>query len=190
MNAPVESSRRLVPGVLAPAFDVVDSHGRRIRSADYRGRRLLLAFHRFAACPYCNIRIHRLIAAHPELAAQGLAVVTFFQSPAEIIAKAVGKQLPPFPIVPDPEMHVYDDYGVERSRAALRRALWRRMPDIVASLARGFVPRHVDGDPTLVPADFLVDEAGVLREAYYGRDIGDHMPLERIRTFAATGSSA
>lgn len=29
----------------------------------------------------------------------------------------------------------------------------------------------------MVPADFLLDEAGTIECAFYGRDIGDHLPM-------------
>lgn len=36
--------------------------------------------------------------------------------------------------------------------------------------------------PAALPADFLVDEQGVIRQAYYGEDIGDHLPFEAVRS--------
>lgn len=35
----------------------------------------------------------------------------------------------------------------------------------------------------ILPADFLIDENGYIVEAYYGQDIGDHIPFERIENF-------
>jgi peroxiredoxin len=181
---------RLEPGAPAPDFSCIDTHGETIALSRYRGRRLYLAFHRFAACPFCNLRVHRLLQATDALSAAGLSIVAFFQSPREIIAETVGRQRPPFPIVPDPQMHVYDAYGVERSRGAMLRASVRRLPDLVGSIARGFAPKHVDGESTLVPASFLVDESGIVRVAYYGRDIGDHLPIAELHAFTETGSVA
>ena len=31
-----------------------------------------------------------------------------------------------------------------------------------------------------VPADFLVDEYGLIRDIWYGRDTSDHIPLKRV----------
>ena len=33
-----------------------------------------------------------------------------------------------------------------------------------------------------MPADFLIDEQGTVVETYYGEDIGDHIPMERIES--------
>jgi hypothetical protein len=35
----------------------------------------------------------------------------------------------------------------------------------------------------LMPADFLINEHGRIIEAYYGRDAGDRIPLERVEQF-------
>jgi len=180
---------RLSEGDLAPGFDVVDTSGDRIVLDDLRGRRVYLAFHRFASCPFCNLRVHHLIEAHDALRDAGLAVITFFQTPSELIAGAVGRQRPPFPIVGDPDMQVYARYGVERSATAMLGAA-RRPGDLASAMTKGFAPRRVDGDPRLVPAHFLVDEIGIIRVAYYGRDIGDHLPLDTIAGFAAQEAAA
>ena len=116
-------------------------------------------------------------------------MVAFFQSPAAVIAKAVGQQHAPFPIVGDPTMEVYSLYGVERSTLASLKAM-RRLPDAISSLSKGLTSLHVDGDLHLVPASFLVDEAGIVQHAYYGADSGDHMPLETIHSFARGKKSA
>jgi hypothetical protein len=33
-----------------------------------------------------------------------------------------------------------------------------------------------------MPADFLIDGHGRIVEAYYGRDAGDRMPLQRVES--------
>ena len=51
---------RLSPGQPAVDFSVTDIFGNRISLADYRGKKLLLSFYRYAACPFCNYRVHEL----------------------------------------------------------------------------------------------------------------------------------
>lgn len=43
---------------------------------------------------------------------------------------------------------------------------------------------------TSLTADFLVDDAGVIVDAYYGKDEGDHLPLSEVIAFAKRLSSA
>jgi peroxiredoxin len=40
-----------------------------------------------------------------------------------------------------------------------------------------------EGSKTRIPADFLIDEEGILRHVYYGRHMDDHMPLDWIEDF-------
>ncbi len=39
------------------------------------------------------------------------------------------------------------------------------------------------------PADFLVDEHGIIRTAHYGEDEGDHLLFEQLKSFALTGEA-
>ena len=78
----------------------------------------------------------------------------------------------------DPTSSAHETYGVERS-------LWRKLKAIVTrvpTLLKGLRLVGLAGLDTgnLMPADFLIDERGRIVEAYYGRDAGDRIPLERV----------
>ena len=47
-----------------------------------------------------------------------------------------------------------------------------------------------DGQPNLLPADFLLGPDLTIERAYYGRDIGDHLPFSEIEQFLATPTLA
>jgi len=174
---------RIQTGAHAPPIDHLDILGRPIRLENYRGRAVLVSFYRFASCPFCNLRVHRLIQKQPEFERRGLDLIAVFQSSAANILKHVGQQDPPFPIIADPEKTLYARYGIEASGWAVARAAVRRMGDAARAVAMGFTPKDIDGDKDLIPGDFLIDAEGIVRIAYYGRDIGDHLPLERIETW-------
>ncbi len=173
---------KLTVGDAAPQFEVQDIHGARLRLPDYSGRLLLLSFYRYAACPLCNVRVHRLVEAYPDLHARGLELVAFFESPRESIVRYVGKQDAPFPIVADPDRATYRDYGVESSWMKFAKGA-ARLKDLAEASRLGLVKLRPEGDPHLVPADFLIDPSLRIHTAYYGADIGDHLPLEDIKAF-------
>ena len=179
---------RLKPDDVAPDFSLTDVFGVPVRLRDYRGSRLMLSFYRYSSCPLCNLRVHRLIQQHERFARGGLRMLAVFHSPSDSIRKYVGKQDTPFPIVGDPDKTLYARYGVESSLKAVARAAITRLADAGRAMSTGFLPGSIDGDKALVPADFLIDEAGTVRVAYYGRDIGDHLPLERIESFLCVSS--
>ena len=60
-----------------------------------------------------------------------------------------------------------------------------RMPTMLyAMFGKGYLPNKIEGSMTTMPADFLIDAAGVIRRAYYGKDEGDHLPFEEVKQFA------
>lgn len=174
---------RLTPGTAAPDFDAATWQGAPLSLASLRGRKVWLAFFRYAACPLCNLRVHDMIARHDEWKRAGLEVVAVFQSPPGDVAKHVGKQAPPFAIVTDPERVLYELYGVERSVAGFVNPA--NLGGLARALTRGFVPGIPNGPVDRLPADFLIDDAGVIVEARYAGRIGEHIPLEAVDAFVA-----
>lgn len=183
--APAAGAARLAVGAPAPAFAVTDLDGKPLALADLKGQRVLLSFYRYAACVFCNLRTHDVIEKAPAWQRQGLTVVAFFQSPAASMRKYVGKQKPPFALVPDPERKVYAQYGVEASGWGLVRGL-TRFNDLARGKELGLMYNEPEGETNLLPADFLIDADGRIAEAYYAQDIGDHLPFARIDRFAGT----
>jgi peroxiredoxin Q/BCP len=92
----------------------------------------------------------------------------------------------PFPLVPDPNAQLYQLYGVESSKykafkSLLNYEVFRQFSEAIA-LRRPRGKR--EGDNVRIPADFLIDKAGMIQHAYYGSHIGDHIPLEEIESFS------
>jgi peroxiredoxin len=133
----------------------------------------------------CNLRVSQMIERRAEFERYGLAILGVFQSPPERLAKYVGKQEPPFPLLSDPEEKLYALYGLEASFAKyIAPAV---LPKLAKAMAKGFMPGATDGSITRVPADFLIDENGMVADAFYGRDIADHIPFERVERFMTAG---
>ncbi len=170
---------QLQSGQAAPAFNHVDIFGERHSLARYRGKKLLLSFYRYASCPLCNLRVHQLIQLHPQLQAQGLEMLAVFQSPDAQICQYVGRQDAPFALLADPQQQLYRRYGVSPSWWKLAKAA-ARLGAVIKSFRLGFWPGKIDGALAMVPADFLIDEQGNIARAYYGADIGDHLPVAEI----------
>lgn len=146
----------------------------------FRGRHLLLSFYRYASCPFCNLRVHELIQRMPALDKAGLSLLAVFQSPRAGIMEYVGRQQPPFPVIPDPGHRLYRQYGVESSLRGFLAGAALHVGDALRSMRKGFLPGPMDGRKTLIPADFLIAPDRTIRTAYYGRDIADHLPINTI----------
>ncbi len=56
------------------------------------------------------------------------------------------------------------------------------MPSLLyAMFVKGYLPLCIQGDMTMMPADFLIDESGVICVGHYGKDEGDHLSFEQIK---------
>jgi peroxiredoxin len=180
---------RLTAGQQAPDFTWTDLHGQTHQLSRLAGQPVLLAFHRYASCPLCNLHMHGLIARYPALDAAGLKILTIFQSSDEVITRNVGRQDAPFPILADPNKQLYGMYGVEGSAGGVLRGA-TRLGDLLGAARLGFLPGELDGDVSMVPADFLVGPDQRLHSVYYGADVGDHMPFAQIEAYARTWRGA
>ena len=176
---------RLEPNHPAVDFVSEDFRGDAVRLKDYRGKRTLLTFFRYAACPFCNLRVHELITHFPELEAKGLSIIAVFESSKKNISEYVGKQDAPFPLVPDPRKKLYTSYGLETSAWGLLKQMAQPGKAYRAMVTEGFTPKlhKIDGAIHRMPADFLLDESLLIRNAHYGTDIGDHLPVDVIYDF-------
>ncbi len=170
---------RIQPGQPAKNFSTEDISGNAITLTDYAGRSVMLSFYRYAACPLCNLRVHHLIQHHASFLERNLNLVAVFQSPPESIRRYVGRQNIPFPVIADPERNLYRLYGVESSWPGFIRGSLR-LSMVTSALMKGFLPGKMEGIKSMVPADFLIGPDSTIRVAYYGGDIGDHLPIEQI----------
>lgn len=158
--------------------------GSRFNLDQIAGKRYLLSFMRFAACPFCQLRIHELITHWTELS-DDFTVIAVFDSPLDNLQKNAAKQSSPFPILADEYGRYYDKFAVRHSSLGTLRAMLFRMPTLLyAMFVKGYFSSSMKGKMTTLPADILVDEHGVIVEIYHGKDAGDHLPLERIKAFA------
>ncbi len=177
---------RLAVGRAAPAFQTVDVFDNQISLAAYTGRPLLLSFYRNGACALCNVRVHQLIQKFPAYHVQGLEMLAIFESPRESILQNVGKQDAPFPIVADPTASLYELYGVETSEAKLKASLQNPATQavIAAAAAAGFALTPEEGSNfNRMPADFLIDGQGIIRDVVYAEYVGQHLPFEAIEAY-------
>ena len=170
---------RLKPGTIAPKFSVSDILGEKHSPEKYLGQKWMLSFFRYASCPACNLRIHELTKVYDELQEKGFSILAVFESPKDSILEYVGKNKLPFPIIPDPERNLYKLYGVASSWLGYIMGA----PTVMKAIWNGFLPGKMEGDKAIVPADFLINPDGTIHTAYYGKNIGDHLLMNNIRSF-------
>lgn len=166
-------------------FTARDFKGNTVRLHDYIGKKTLLIFFRFATCPYCNLRLHELINSFEAFDVKGLSVIAVFESSPENVTNYAGKQNAPFPIISDPRSKLYASYGLELSFWGLLKVMVQFRKLFLSMVTKGFSPKPLKIDSPIhrLPADFLIDENGVISIAHYGKDIGDHLTNNEINAF-------
>jgi peroxiredoxin Q/BCP len=180
------SAVRLSAGLNAPTFQAQDIFGNSVDLQTYRGKPVLLSFYRNAACALCNLRVHEMIQKYPVYHAAGLDMIAIFESPRENLLQYVGKQAAPFPIIGDPGAALYDLYGVEVSEEKVNASMTdagaaARIKDASAA---GFELTREDGSNFFrMPADFLIDANGTIRQAYYSDVVGEHLLFADIEDY-------
>lgn len=171
---------RLKEKETAPYFCMQDMNEENFDLDVAREKPLLIAFFRYASCPLCNLRVHELIENYDVLK-EKLDIVLIFQSPADKIKQYVGKQDIPYRVIPNPKKELYHLYGVESSWLGFAKAWSIKIKKVFeAVLQRHYLPGSVEGEIHRIPADFLVDVDNTILKAFYGKDIGDHLPLTEI----------
>lgn len=172
---------RLKIGMPAPEFKLTDLDGHTITSEEMKGQRFMLSFYRYASCPFCNLRVSFLQELHKTLDLEH-QFIGVFQSSNKDMLDNVGKQNSVFPICSDEKRSYYKKYGVEKSSFGyILGAL--KLNKLRTAIKRGFKIGKSMGPKTTIPADFLVDEMGIIQIAYYGKDISDHLDLAIVEEF-------
>ncbi|GAC1499382.1 MAG: hypothetical protein NVS1B10_02020 [Candidatus Saccharimonadales bacterium] len=177
---------RLSNGQKAPAFKVKDIYGTDVLLTDYKNKKLLICFFRYAGCPFCNLVMHGIIDHYSWLNNQGLEVLAFIQSPAEAILEYPQNQVAPkapFPLIADPKRQIYNKYGVETSLAGSLKSLAKSPLELRALTKKKLPQGKIDGNILLMPAFFLVNKDQILYRTFYGANFGDSIPFVEIVDF-------
>lgn len=173
----------------APLFRVEDTEAEIFDMYKPKNKPLMLAFFRYASCPLCNLRVHELIENYDKYKDK-IEIVLIFQSPKEKIAQYVGRQEIPYCILPDPQKRLYRLYGVESSWLGFAKAWTLEIKRVFeAVIKNGYLPGTVEGEIHRIPADFIISRENKIVKAFYGKDIGDHMPLDEIDAVLQKGQS-
>lgn len=176
--------------ILAPAkvpqIQLIDINGQTVQIGN--GGKVLLSLFREATCPFCNFRVYELTNNYPGLADLGSDIVVVFKSGREDIKKFIAQRPRPFRMVADPDGIAHKAFAVSSSVWGKLKAMMLRLPAVMHGMGMVGVRDIATGN--LMPADFLIDEKGTVVETYYGKDAGDHIPMERIELFAVRGMAS
>jgi len=179
---------KLQSGISAIDFETQDIHGNKIKLSDFIGKKVILTFMRNVNCPFCNVRVNRLIGHSVRLQKSGVQMILFFESEKERLLKSVLHQgIAPFPIISDTQLKIYKQYGVESSVVKMLKTFVKsdiRKTMQEAKTLNVSAEKEKGVTNSLVPADFFINEQFKIVKAHYGKNIDDHVDLEELKKFA------
>ncbi len=170
-------------GETIPRITLLGVDGLQFDSLSLIGKKFLLTFFRFATCPFCNMRMAELIKAKSELE-ENFEIVAIFESNIDHLKKHANKHVAKFPILADEKREYYQLFGVEKSLIGMVKGMLLRLPTLLTAIFRGYIPREVSSRFLTMPLSLLVDEQGVIQTVYQGKDEGDHIPINKVLSFA------
>jgi peroxiredoxin len=168
-------------GQAVPTFQTKDVYGKEVSSTQLKGQKTLLSFQRNVGCPICNLQIHTLLQKADSLKKHQIQVILVYQSGAKNMLDYVGQESYPFTFLPDSTQSLYRLFSVEKSLGKLMKANFHGAMGKMLSGNKLFKKKvKMDGDMTMVGADFLISEEGIVKKAHYGRYVGDHYTAEQV----------
>lgn len=178
----VAMGQRLKIGDRAPIFETVDTKGDTIKLENYKGHKIILAFFRYASCPVCNYRVHELMENYDQITSKDYKIIAIYESSNSTLDEYLSETPLPFTVIGDPTLKLYKAYRVEKSFWKMVTSAFKHQP--MEAMRKGnklFSKKQKrDGNRARVPADFIIDENGVITDVHYGTNIGDHMPINKI----------
>ena len=164
-------------------FTALDLHGDSFSLSDYRGKAVVLSFFRDTSCPFCLKRVFDLSIYQQRWQKSGVEVIAVFSSPVDELANFHKNKFERFRVVPDPELNIYQQYGIETSFSGFIKGLIFNVPTIIEGFKKGAKIDKNNPNGLILPADFLIDENGLIVKSWYGRNAADNIPMKYIRRF-------
>ena len=168
-----------VPNLNLPAID-----GTTFNMSDTKGKRVILTFFRFSSCPFCNIRINKIVKRWNELADDTVMVGVFNAKAAEL-TKRMKKHKAPFTIVADESYEYFEKNSVVKSFGKFLWGALRSPLTFMQATLKGYFPLTLSiAKLSIIPVDILIDTDGKVVKAHYCKDTADHLSIDELIAFS------
>ncbi len=170
---------KLQKNLPAPAFTATDVFGTSVSLNSLQGKKVYLAFMRFAGCPICNLRVHELLKNAEAFKEKNIQVLLVYESPASRMREYLEGESYPFTFIADPENRLYDLYSVETSWSKLFSSMFHGMMGKFFAGNKLFKKKiAMDGKNNRMEAEFLISEKGTLSIAHYSAYLGENVSID------------
>lgn len=165
----------------APDFNTKDVFNHEISLHKFKGKKVYLAFMRFAGCPVCNLRVHELLKSAAAFKEKNIEVVLIYESTTENMRTYLEGGNYPFTFIADSKNEIYTIYQVEKSWYRLFISMFKGLIGKASAGEKLFKKKPaMDGKLNRLEAEFLMNENGTLAIAHYASFVGDHIDIQKI----------
>jgi len=169
---------------VAPDFDASDIQGNPARLSDLHGKKILLTFYRHVGCPVTNLRFLELSKYDSLFGNKGLVVLAIFESSVANLLRYCEAENFYARLIANPEFNLYEQYSIEQNTLKILYSMYRGVhAKSEAGKKRFKAVFEPEGHPHLLGGEFLVNEEGIIKKAYYSQYLGDHMLISDILKF-------
>jgi peroxiredoxin len=152
----------LKPGSPLPDFQARDEQGNPLRSAELRGKPVVILFVRGNWCPFCNAQVKNLTKYYKDITGQGARLILITPRPLETTRRVASF----FEV--DFEFWLDSDLAIAKQLSLLH----------VAGVPKSYDKEY--GRDTVWPASLVVDSAGVIRYTELSKHISDRPDPELL----------
>lgn len=142
------------------------------------------------SCPFCSLRLYRIIERGESLAAVDVDVAVIFPSAERRVRLFAKKHQPNFRVRADPQQKVFEPLRSEtRWAGELRTAT--NIPKVLKALVQTQMnPLAVDDTVNRMPPEYLVGPNGIIERVYDGEELDDGLAVDRVVSWARGDASA
>ncbi len=176
-------------GTKAPAFTYNTAFVENIALADklQQAEHTYLIFLRYMGCTSCQVDIMDYSEEYSRFKEKNAQILLVLQSSREIMASQTTEENPPFQIICDPDMKLYELYDVKAGQskedlidkndeAAMAKLAKKREK----AAAHGLTHGEYEGNEYQLPAVFLLDKEGMVKHAHYAKAITDMPDVDQM----------
>jgi peroxiredoxin len=175
---------RLTVGDNAPNLNLPAIDGTTFKMSDMEGKRVILTFFRFSSCPFCNIRINRIVKRWNEFA-DDTVIVGVFNAKIDELTKRMKKHSAPFAIVADESYEHFEKNSVVKSFGKFLWGALRSPITFMQATLKGYFPLTLSiAKLSIIPVDILIDVDGKVVKAHYCKDTADHLSIDELIAFS------
>jgi peroxiredoxin Q/BCP len=168
----------------APDFQVTDVLGNPVCLSALKGRKILLTFYRHVGCPFTNLHFLGLQELDSYFQEMDIVVLAIYESDSENLQRFIQNESFYARLIANPSYDLYSLYQIEQSALKILYSMYQ------GAYAKGELGRKKfkesfcpEGRKDTLGGDFLIDEHGIIKYAYYNQYLGDHMPMREIIKF-------